>query len=80
MELKDEDQFIVIGSDGLFEFLSNDRIMNLAVPYFVRNELKEACDVLVKNAVQAWKDVSTFSFLCEEQIWKKKFIRRKKVF
>jgi len=55
---KDDDQFIVIGSDGLFEFLANEKIMNLVVPYFLRKELKEACDVLVKAAVQSWKDVS----------------------
>jgi len=57
-DIKDDDQFIVIGSDGLFEFLANEKIMNLVVPYFLRNELKEACDVLVKAAVQSWKDVS----------------------
>ena len=32
-----EDKFIVIGSDGVFEFLSNDDIARIVIPYFQAN-------------------------------------------
>ena len=32
-ELTKEDKFIVIGSDGIFEFLSNEDVVKLVVPY-----------------------------------------------
>ena len=31
------DRFVVIGSDGLWEFLSNEQVCELVVPYFIEN-------------------------------------------
>ena len=45
---------MVIASDGLWEFISNEEVMELVVPAFVRNDVEEAVEVLQKKAVEAW--------------------------
>jgi serine/threonine protein phosphatase PrpC len=51
---KIENKFMVIASDGLWEFISNEEVMELVVPAFVRNDVEEAVEVLQKKAVEAW--------------------------
>jgi serine/threonine protein phosphatase PrpC len=51
---KIENKFMVIASDGLWEFISNEKVMELVVPAFVRNDVEEAVEVLEKKAVEAW--------------------------
>lgn len=31
------DKFIVVGSDGLFQFLSNEKIAQIIIPYYYKN-------------------------------------------
>jgi len=31
--MTEEDKFIVLGSDGIFEFLSNEEVVRIVVPY-----------------------------------------------
>lgn len=56
-ELKEEDKFIVIASDGIWEFLSNEQVVNMVAPYYVKNQLEAACERLVKEATLKWKSV-----------------------
>lgn len=49
--MKPEDKFIVIASDGVWEFLSNDTVMNLVVPYWKSGNVDGACERIVKEAV-----------------------------
>lgn len=35
--LEEEDKFLVIASDGVFEFLSNEDIANIIMPYYKAN-------------------------------------------
>lgn len=53
--LERDDKFIVIASDGVWEFLSNDRVMNLVKPYYLKNLPEKACNRLVKESVIHWK-------------------------
>ena len=46
---------MVIASDGLWEFLSGEDVMELVIPAFVRNDVNEAVKVLERKAVEAWK-------------------------
>ena len=34
-----EDKFIVIGSDGIFEFLSNEEVVKIVVPYWKADDI-----------------------------------------
>lgn len=45
-----EDKFIVLGSDGIFEFLSNEEVVRIVVPYWRVGNNQGACDALAKEA------------------------------
>jgi serine/threonine protein phosphatase PrpC len=42
-----EDRFIVIASDGVWEFLSNVEVMNIVRPYYSNNSVDEASERLI---------------------------------
>lgn len=50
-----ENKFIVIGSDGLWEFIENEEVMKTVIPAFVRNDPEEAVKELESMAVKAWE-------------------------
>ena len=54
-EISEEDKFLVVASDGVFEFLSNDEIVDLVVPFWHKNDLKGACSTIVRESVAAWE-------------------------
>ena len=56
-DLSPEDKFIVIGSDGIFEFLSNEDVLKIVVPYWRINDVTGACEVLAKEAKYRWMKV-----------------------
>jgi serine/threonine protein phosphatase PrpC len=43
----EEDKFVILGSDGLWEFISNEEAIKVAIPYFFTSNPKGACDELV---------------------------------
>lgn len=54
-EISEEDKFIVIASDGVWEFLSNKVVVNIVVPYYLKNDPVGACEQLVLESTAAWK-------------------------
>jgi len=38
-DLTEEDKFIVVASDGLWEYLENDDVMGLTIPYYLKDDL-----------------------------------------
>lgn len=54
-ELVDDDKFIVIASDGVWEFLSNQQVMNMVIPFYLKNQPEGACDKLIKESVICWR-------------------------
>jgi serine/threonine protein phosphatase PrpC len=42
---------MVIASDGLWEFISNEEVMEMVTPAFIRNNAEEAVQVLERAAV-----------------------------
>jgi serine/threonine protein phosphatase PrpC len=49
-----EDRFIVLGSDGVFEFLSNEDVVKIVVPFWKTGDTKGACNALYKEAYNKW--------------------------
>ena len=45
--------FLVIASDGVWEFLSNDKVKDIILPYYFRNDPKGAAIEVVKEASQS---------------------------
>ena len=46
---------MVIASDGLWEFFSNQKVMDICVPFIKKNDLDGACEKLIKKSVAAWQ-------------------------
>jgi serine/threonine protein phosphatase PrpC len=49
------DKFLVIASDGVWEFLSNEDVANIVYPYYEQNAPEAAANALVKAAFKKWK-------------------------
>jgi serine/threonine protein phosphatase PrpC len=47
---------LVIGSDGLFEYLKNSEIVEAVLPFFEENDAQGACDRLVCMANERWQE------------------------
>ena len=56
LQLVVEDKFIAIGSDGVFEFISNEEIVKIVVPYFRMLDCEGACDAVCTEANRRWKN------------------------
>lgn len=48
--------FLVIASDGVWEFLSNDKVKDIVVQYYYRNDPKGAATQVVREASKLWKE------------------------
>lgn len=47
-------RFIVIGSDGIWDFIDNNEVMNIVKPFYEKNDCEGACKELVKKATEQW--------------------------
>jgi serine/threonine protein phosphatase PrpC len=56
-ELSGESKFIVIASDGVWEFLSNKRVMEIVMPFYKNNDPSGATEKLIEESVKCWKKV-----------------------
>lgn len=46
---------MVIASDGLWEFITEQQVLNIVNPSFIRNDAQSAVKDLENLAVEAWK-------------------------
>jgi serine/threonine protein phosphatase PrpC len=46
---------MVVASDGIWEFLSNEAVISTVAPFYAKNDPEGACDKLVREATAAWK-------------------------
>ena len=51
-------KYIVIASDGLFEYLNNEDIMNIINPFFLIGDANGACKELGKKAAEEWNKLT----------------------
>ncbi|CAD8086814.1 unnamed protein product [Paramecium primaurelia] len=49
------DKFIVVASDGIWEFLSNEQVIETVYEYYKRDDSQGACQKLVQLARDAWQ-------------------------
>ena len=47
-------KFIVIASDGLWEFLSNKNVAEIVMFYYKKNDPNGACKALIKESTEYW--------------------------
>jgi serine/threonine protein phosphatase PrpC len=53
--LEKEDKFIIVASDGIWEFISNTEAVEIVVPYWSKNDLEGAANHLIRLATEKWK-------------------------
>ena len=56
IELEHQDKFIVQGSDGIWEFISNKEVIDIVIPYWKKNDPTTAWEHLTKEATKRWKE------------------------
>lgn len=55
MNLSENDKFIIIASDGVWEFLSNDEVVNIIKPHYFNNSAEKAAEALIRESLKKWK-------------------------
>ena len=48
-------KYIIIASDGLYEFLSNEKIAHYANKFYRKNDIEKCCKYLIKKASEKWE-------------------------
>ena len=54
-KIKPEDQFLIIASDGVWEFIENDEIIEIVKRHKKKNDIEGACDEIMKESLLRWK-------------------------
>jgi len=49
-----EDMFIIIASDGVWEFIESEECVNMIKPYYLNNDIAGAAEYIVKEATRRW--------------------------
>ena len=52
--LKPEDKFLVLASDGLYEFIESDEVVNIIKDYYIKDDIVSCCEFLYKEASRRW--------------------------
>ncbi|KAF8821247.1 protein phosphatase 2c containing protein [Cardiosporidium cionae] len=50
-----DDKFIILATDGVWEFLSNDEAVEIVTPFYIANDIERACDNIVKESFVRWE-------------------------
>lgn len=60
------DKFIIIGSDGIWEFITNDEAIEIVMPHYEADDAEMACESLVEVATERWRkyDASIDDITC----------------
>ena len=53
-KLNEEDKFILLGSDGIFEFIASDEAVNMVKDFYLKNDIEGALNHLYKISSQRW--------------------------
>ena len=53
-KLDKDTKFIVVASDGVWEFLDNDTVRDIVMPYYEKNDPNGACKELIKKSTEWW--------------------------
>lgn len=54
-KISTNDRFMIIASDGVWEFLENIEVVQFINPYYEVNDIEGACDLLMKESLHKWK-------------------------
>ena len=52
--IKKNDRFLVIASDGIWEWLSNQDVGRILYPYYLKDDAEGAAERIIREAHDAW--------------------------
>ncbi len=55
MDLSKSDKFIVLASDGVWEFMQNQEVAALIMPFFEKRNAEGAAEALVRESYHKWR-------------------------
>ena len=55
LDLSKDDKYIVLASDGVWEFISNDEIAAIVKPFFESKNAEKAAEAVVRESYLRWK-------------------------
>ena len=55
----DRGKYIVLASDGIWEFLSNERVCDIVNLYYNTNNVESSVNALIEEAIRCWIIVIT---------------------
>ena len=50
----EDDKFIILASDGIWEFISSDEAVDIVKLYYLNNDLEGALNYLYNESVKRW--------------------------
>ena len=50
----EEDKFIILASDGIWEFITNKECVDFVKDYYMKKDIKGAINCLYKEATKRW--------------------------
>lgn len=56
-----EDKVIVLASDGVWEFLTNEEAGSIILPFYLNKNAEKAAETLVRAAFKKWKQNESFT-------------------
>lgn len=62
--LTEKSYFMIIASDGVWEFLNNSTVVKIVEPFYKKKDPEGASAKLVEESANAWKKVSQLIFNC----------------
>lgn len=54
-DLTADDKVIVVASDGVWEYLSNELVASLVFPFYLTKDAEGAAEALTKESFKRWK-------------------------
>ena len=54
-KIDNNSKYVIIASDGLYEFLSNEKIAHYANKFYRKNDIEKCCKYLIKKASEKWE-------------------------
>jgi serine/threonine protein phosphatase PrpC len=55
-EIDKDTKFIILASDGVWEFLDNQKVKDLVMPYYKKNDPEGACKLLISESTKWWNE------------------------
>ena len=48
------DQFIILASDGVWEFITNEEAIQIIMPHYKNNSAEKAAEAIIKESIKRW--------------------------